>query len=82
MSGLTNSFKLAIAQNENLVSTSPRDENRKLILRTNRAQNGGKMHTLSGNLAQSSNVLIHCKVSLKFPYGRLVGLLRWNPPGH
>ena len=31
MSGLTNSFKLAIAQNENLVSTSPKDENRKLI---------------------------------------------------
>ena len=37
MSGLTNSFKLAIAQNENLVSTSPRDENTKLILRTNTA---------------------------------------------
>ena len=37
MSGLTNSFKLAIAQNENLVSTSPKDENRKLILRTNTA---------------------------------------------
>ena len=37
MSGLTNSFKLATAQNENLVSTSPKDENRKLILRTNTA---------------------------------------------
>ena len=37
MSGLTNSFKLAIAQNENLVSTSPRDENRKLTLRINTA---------------------------------------------
>ena len=37
---------------------------------------------LSGNLAQSSYVLIHCKVSLKFTYGKLVGLLRRNPPGH
>ena len=84
MSGLTNSFKLAIAQNENLVSTSPRDENTKLILRTNTAH---KMEvrcigTLSGNLAQSNNVLIHCKVNLKFTYGKLVGLSRQNPQGH